>query len=125
MSIYEFWRSKKTDHERHLAHVELTRRLSFPDFLDQVLVRDQFAEALLVDNELPANVTILRRESLALDTSKFLSDVMERPIRAKVKHVNRTKHAPVRSYYDTATIEALRGSYEWTFATGFYQPERF
>jgi len=122
VSIYEFWRSPKTDNEAHLGLVALTRQLDFPDFLEKVLIRDQFAESLLVDDELPPNVHLVHRERLAEETSAFLEGVMGHRVDVALPHLNRTRHGPVAGYFEEHDVlERLRRSYEWTFSQGLYR----
>lgn len=125
VSIYEYWRSDRIPaEEQALPHVALTRELGFGDFLDRVLVRDQFEEHLVLGGEVPPNVTILRRESLAAGAAAFLSDVTGRPVEVAVPHVNRTRHAPATTYFDDDTTARLVRSYRWTFDAGYYEPDR-
>ena len=123
VSVYEFWRSARSDGAAHQPHIALARRLEFGEFLDQVLTYDGIERALAVDGVIPANVVVLRRERLAEQTRDFLRDELGRRTRLVVPHANRTPHAPVASYYDDATMARLQRSYAWTFATGLYDAE--
>jgi hypothetical protein len=124
VSVYEYWRSDRIPPEdRRLPHVARTRELDFSGFLTEVLVRDQFAEHLLVDGEVPPNVTILRRESLASGAADFLARALgRRRVRVDMPRLNRTEHAPVESYFDRESTERLIDSYDWTFGSGLYDP---
>ena len=124
VSIYEYWRSSKIPHrDRQLPHVARTRRLSFPDFLEQVLTEDQFAQHLLVDGTVPSNVTILRRELLAHGVRDFVRDVTGDDHDVDVHVRNRTEHRPVTDYVDEHTLRLIEASYDWTFASGLYRPD--
>lgn len=123
VSIYEFWRSARSDSEADQPHIARTRRLDFGEFLEQVLNYDGIERALAVDGVIPPNVTVLRRERLAEQTEAFLRDQLGRRTKPAVPHANRTPHAPVASYYDDETTARLRRSYAWTFATGLYDPD--
>jgi len=124
VSIYEYWRSSKIPHrDRQLPHVARTRRLSFPDFLEQVLTEDQFAQHLLVDGTVPSNVTILRRESLAHGVRDFVRDVTGDDHDVDVHVRNQTEHRPVTDYVDEHTLRLIEASYGWTFASGLYRPD--
>lgn len=124
VSIYEFWRSPRSDGESDQPHIALTRRLEFPEFLAQVLTYDGIERALAVEGVIPPNVTVLRRERLAEQTRDFVREELGRSTRLTVPHANRTPHAPVESYYhDDETMERLKASYAWTFAMGLYDPD--
>jgi len=124
VSIYEYWRSAKIPRrDRQLPHVARTRRLSFPDFLEQVLTEDQFAQHLLVDGTVPDNVTILRRESLSRDVRHFVRDVTGDDHDIDVYVRNQTEHRPVTDYVDEHTLRWIEASYDWTFASGLYRPD--
>lgn len=123
VSIYEYWRSERIPPEdRLLPTVAAARRLDFDGFLDEVLIEDQFAQRLLLDAQMPANVTLLRRERLASDTEAMLRSVLGRRVQVEMPRMNRTAHAPVRSYATPGAIGRITRDYAWTFAQGYYEP---
>ena len=120
VSVYEFWRSDKLPQaHRELPRVALTRRLSFRDFLFQVLVVDPFGRMLLVNGALPANVHVLRLESLAEEGSQMLRRLGFKP-RGEIGHENATPHPPYQQYYDDECEAQVRRIYRWCYEAGYY-----
>jgi hypothetical protein len=120
VSVYEFWRSDKLPQaQRELPRVALTRRLSFRDFLFQVLVVDPFGRMLLVDGALPANVHVLRLENLAEEGSQMLRRLGFKP-RGEIGHENATPHPPYQHYYDDECEAQVRRTYRWCYEAGYY-----
>lgn len=124
VSIYEYWRSERIPPEdRLLPTVAAARRLDFEGFLDEVLIEDQFAQRLLHDGEMPGNVRLLHRERLGAETTAMLREVLGRRVQVEMARMNRTSHAPVRSYATPGVIERITRDYAWTFERGFYIPD--
>lgn len=120
VSVYEFWRSDRLpQEERDLPYVALTRQLSFRDFLFQVLVTDQYGEMLLVDGEVPAQVHVLKLESLADDAPALLRELGFKP-RGTLGHHNVTPHPPYLQYYDAECEAQVRRTYRWCYEAGYY-----
>jgi hypothetical protein len=121
LSIYQFWRSDiLTDEEKELAYVKITRRLSFPEFLKNLIVEDPFARALLVDNRIPRNVNIIKLETFVTDTHRILNEQLQLNVDVNLPHYNATKHGPVMGYYDQESRALIRRVYQWCFDQGFY-----
>jgi hypothetical protein len=120
VSVYEFWRSDRLPQaDRELPVVALTRRLSFRDFLFQVLVGDPFGKVLLVDGALPANVHVLRLETLSEEGPRMLRRLGFKP-RGEIGHENATPHPRYLQYYDDECKAQVRRAYRWCYEAGYY-----
>ncbi len=121
LSIYTFWNSDAiTFAERELPTVSYARSHSFRDFLFNVLISDQYAPALLVNGDLPANVYVVKLENLADDAQRVLCDELHLVRKVKVAKRNGSEHGPYLEYYTPETLAQVRKVYDWCFQAGYY-----
>ena len=121
LSIYTFWNSNAiTLPERELPTVSYARSHSFRDFLFNVLIEDQYAPALLINNELPGNVRPVKLESLQDDAQRVLHDELGLVRKVNVGKRNASEHGPYLEYYEPDMLAHVRNVYSWCFDAGYY-----
>jgi hypothetical protein len=121
LSIYTFWNSDAiTMPERRLPTVSYARSHSFRDFLFNVLIEDQYAPALLINNELPFNLFIVKLETLQEDAQRVLHDELNLVRKVKVGKRNASEHGPYLEYYEPDMLAHVRKVYSWCFEAGYY-----
>lgn len=124
LSIYTFWNSDAiTLPERQLPTVSYARSHSFRDFLFNVLINDQYAPALLVNNELPFKLFVVKLETLAEDAQRVLHDELGLVRKVKVGRRNASDHGPYLEYYEPDMLAHVRRVYSWCFDAGYYTDE--
>src|SRR5580704_3065373 len=74
-----------------------------------------------IDGKIPANLKIVRFESLESDLTRLLAEVY--PIKRHLEKVNTTTHEAYREYLSYDSEEAIYRKYRWLFDKGFYQRE--
>lgn len=75
-----------------------------------------------IDGRIPANMRILRQESLPDDLPQVLRDAgVDVPAAATLAAENESRHGPWLDYYTRAAAEAVTARYRWVFDHGFYE----
>jgi hypothetical protein len=121
VSIYHFWRSDNLPkEEKQLPKIQLTRRLSFKDFLKHFINEDIFARSLLVDKKIPENVYIIKLEKFTEDVNRIINEQLRLGVNINLPHCNSSEHGPFMEYYDEECIAKIRRVNKWCFDQGFY-----
>ena len=121
LSVYTFWNSDAiTLPERQLPTVSYARSHSFRDFLFNVMIEDQYAPALLVKNELPFNVFVVKLETLHEDAQRILHDELNLVRNVRISQRNSSDHGPFLEYYEPDMLAHVRKIYAWCFDAGYY-----
>lgn len=76
-----------------------------------------------IDGRIPANLRILRHESLATDLPRVLREAgIDVPAKAAMPVVNASRHGTWREYYTRAAAAKVNERYRWIFDHGYYEP---
>src|SRR5262249_4582510 len=107
--------------EAALPHVVLARTLPFRDFVRRLPGHvNNYAQQLLVDGALPANVHVMKLEALRADAERVLNGELGLGARVRIPHRNATRHRHFLSYYDAETARIVADRYRWCFERGYY-----
>lgn len=117
---YYFWCKRKFD-EKHwdwdrTPGVAEVAGMPFGPFVDWYLAHEKpFDDYLLLDGELPANLTLLRLESIEADVERVLNGALGLGITLPVPRLTSSTHGPFMSYLTGDDIHKLNRMQEWAF----------
>jgi hypothetical protein len=126
VSIYNYWRSSRyiSNEEKKLPHIQLANQLQFGDFVKKLVQNVNyipFAPLLLVEGELPPNITIFKLETIEDDMSFYFNNKLKMKLNIQLPHLRVNKKKPYNSYYTTDLIDIVRNAYRWCYSMGFYE----
>lgn len=79
-----------------------------------------YDELLLVDDRVPSNVRIMRRENLAVDADRYLNRELQLGVPVALSRSNGIEHPHPTDYYDANLRALVRSRYRWVFDEEFY-----
>jgi hypothetical protein len=118
---YYFWCRRKFD-EKHSdwdrsPGVAEVAQMPFENFVDWYLAHEKpFDDYLLLDGGLPANLSLLRLESIEADVGRVLNGDLALGIATPLPRLTSSNHGPFMSYLSDDDIHKLNRMQAWAFA---------
>jgi len=102
-------------------HIAELKGVNFPEFVDWHFENyNSYSDFILINEEIPPNLRIIRLEYLEKDTNKILNNELGLNLQLDFPHIHKTSHAPFMDYYTNDLLNKVNKKYEWTFDMGFY-----